>query len=154
MVGYGVHPHYQPLRTPLQPPPPCPNRQRGHLLQGCFHSLFWRSSFISRPDISSTGSVCCRMSVLGNLAEEETGGTKRSCFLEERGKGWSSKRPIATRRASRAISGFILKVRKYVRRQSSLHWITAWNFSHHSCLCNMFAGTCTSVGEASTIILR
>ena len=23
---------------------------------------------------------------------------------------------------------------KYVRRQSSLHWITAWNFSNHSCL--------------------
>ena len=29
---------------------------------------------------------------------------------------------------------YILKVRKYVRIPSSLHWITARNFSDHSCL--------------------
>ena len=27
MVGYGVHPHYQPLQPLQQPPPPCPTRQ-------------------------------------------------------------------------------------------------------------------------------
>ena len=51
----------------------------------------------------------------------------------------------------------ILKVRKYVRKQSSLHWIT-WGFSLTFLVFIlvfniMFAGTCTSLGESSTIIL-
>ena len=47
----------------------------------------------------------------------------------------------------------ILKVRKYVRKQSSLHWIT-WGFSLTILVFNiMFSGTCTSLVESSTIIL-
>ena len=48
----------------------------------------------------------------------------------------------------------ILKVRNYVRKQSSLHWIT-WGFSLTFLVFIlvfniMFAGTYTSVGESST----
>ena len=51
----------------------------------------------------------------------------------------------------------ILKVRKYVRKQSSLYWIT-WGFSLTILVFIlvfniMFSGTCTSLGESSTIIL-
>ena len=51
----------------------------------------------------------------------------------------------------------ILKVRKYVRKQSFLHWIT-WGFSLTILVFIlvfniMFSGTCTSLGESSTIIL-